>query len=198
MKEFIKFIIFVIITIYLGICLISCSPTKKATTTENKKTETLVIRDTVIIKVSDSTSVKKDETRKTDESSLIFNVPNDMSRYTIYGDTNIVYGVPTAPCPDNKIIYRNNGDIEVSGAIKEFKRNETLLQQKYDSLRVHNEEEKASRFYWQNLAEENKKETSIKKHSGVKIFFFGFILGAILMFLLLFWLNKKKSLTRYI
>lgn len=179
MNKIIKFIIFVLITIYLAICLVSCSPTKKATTTENKKEETTIVHDTVTVKEVDTIHVTKTETKIETKTDIQF-------------DT-IVNG-----CPENKVIYRSNGDIEATGNVKSVNLNNFVSRQQYDSLRVHNEEEKASRFYWQSLAEENKKETTVKKHSGVKIFFLGFMLGAILMFLLLLWLNKRKSIIKHI
>lgn len=138
---------FIIITMLVG--LVGCTPSKKSQTKTENKTETTVIHDTLTKIKRDTVHVTKTETKTETKTQVRFDTVRQ-------------------ECPDNKITYKVNGDIELQGAIKEFSQDNLILQRKLDSAVRHDQEETRARKYWQAKTEEAKMVSNIKK--GIPIF----------------------------
>jgi hypothetical protein len=143
----------------LSSILLSCGSSKKVVKNDSTETREIVKTDTVYKEKVDTIRVVKTETKTETKTEVKFD--------TIQKD-----------CPENKIIYRVNGDVEVSGAIKEFNRKESALKSKYDSLYNEYELERGQRFYYEDLSKQVKTVEVVKRGKWWIWFLIGFVLGA--------------------
>lgn len=155
-KKEIQLAIFIVVTIFLAVFIVSCGSSKKTQSSDTTETKTIFKTDTFTKVKTDTVRVTKTETKTVTNTEVKFD--------TIQKD-----------CPKNKIVYKNNGDVEIEGNIKEYNHQISNWKNRYDSLATAFEEEVSKRLYYEDEAKKVKTVTVTKKSSffdNVKTFIF--------------------------
>lgn len=154
------------ITMIIG--MVGCIGKKVTKTQAEVKTEILT-KDSVHVEKKGLDSVKKSDYFYKDELGIDFYPPD-----TVYLPTS---NTIKPPCPGNKIIYKTNGDVEVTGAIRNFNYQKSVLESKYDSLHKEYELEISNKNYWKSEASKVKTVEIKKKSTWWLWFIIGFVLA---------------------
>jgi competence protein ComGC len=161
LRKELRIIIFIVITILLGIFIVSCRTVKK-TQSEVAETKTVYKTDTVTKTKTDTFRLTKTETK-------------------IETKTEIKFDTVQKDCPKNKVVYKNNGDVEVEGNIKEYTHQLSNWKNKYDSVAKELETETGKRIYFEDESKKVKTVEIVKRSNNWWLWFLiGFVLASII------------------
>lgn len=105
---------------------IGCRSVKKSQSSET------TFSDSTIVEKSHLVDVSKEVNFKSEKSDIVFNPVKVLTDSAFIKE----------PCPENRVVYRTNGDVEVSGNIKNFTYEKSKLYLKIDTLSELLEKEK--------------------------------------------------------
>lgn len=126
LKDIIFITLLSLMFIMMLIGMVGCRSVKKSQTVET------TFSDSTTVEKKSLVSVEKETTFSTEKSGIVFNPVR------VITDSFFI----TEDCPPNKVVYKTNGDVEVSGNIKTFTYEKSKLYSKIDSLSEQLEKEK--------------------------------------------------------